>query len=90
MNVQPLIPDLAPVAPSAPASGGGAAFGRLLDAAGAVLASADTAERAFTAHTGGMAEMVVERARADIALAVATATAQRVTQSVQTLLALQI
>jgi hypothetical protein len=90
VNVQPLIPDVAPVAPPSPGGGSGAAFGRLLDAAGAMLSSADTAEHAFAAHGRGLAEMVVERARADVALAVATAAAQRTVQGVQTLLALQI
>lgn len=91
MNVTPLVPDVAPdLAPPSPAGGDGAAFGRLLDAAGAVLSAADGAERAFVQHTGGLAEMVVERARADIALQVAAATAQRVAQGVQTLLGMQI
>ena len=89
MNVQPLLPDAAEPA-SSPAGGGGAAFGRLLDAAGSVLTAADTAERAFANHRGGLAEMVVERARADIALQIAAATAQRVAQGVQTLLGMQI
>jgi len=95
VNVQPLVPDAAAaaapdVAPPSPAGGAGAAFGRLLDAAGSILTSADAAERAFAQHRGGLAEMVVERARADIALQVAAATAQRVAQGVQTLLGMQI
>ncbi len=89
MNVTPLVPDAAePAAPPTP--GDGAAFGRLLDAAGSILGSAAAAEHAFVNHRGGLAEMVVERARADIALQVAAATAQRVTQGVQTLLGMQI
>ena len=90
MNVQPLVPDRADVAPPSPAGGDGAAFGRLIDAAGAILGSANAAERAFVQQRGGLAEMVVERARADIALQVAAATAQRVTAGVQTLLGMQI
>lgn len=90
MNVQPLIPDLGPAAPPSPTGGAGAAFGNLLDAAGSVLASADAAERAFAAQRGGLAEMVVERARAGIALQLAAATAQRVVQGVQTLLTVQV
>jgi hypothetical protein len=88
MRVEPLVPDLAP-SPGAPARGGDA-FGDLVDAAGGLLAAADGAERAFIAHRGGLQEMVVERARADIALQVAAAGAQRVTQGLQTLLCMQI
>ena len=91
MQVTPLVPDVAPDAPRAaapPAAGG--TFGSLVDAAGAALAQADAAERAFSAHAGGLQEMVVERARADIALQIAAASAQRVTQGLQTLLGMQI
>ena len=90
MNVAPLIPDAATVAPPSPAGDGGAAFGRLLDAAGAILDAAGAAERVFAQQRGGLAEMVVERARADIALQIAAATAQRVTSGVQTLLGMQL
>jgi hypothetical protein len=95
VNVAPLVPDAAAsaptvVAPPSPPGGGGAAFARLLDAAGSVLSAADAAEHAFANHRGGLAEMVVERARADIALHVAAATAQRAAQGVQTLLGMQI
>jgi flagellar hook-basal body complex protein FliE len=91
MRVRELIPDVAPDAPIATAlPAGGAAFGDLIDVAGGVLARADGAERAFAAHRGGLQEMVVERARADIALQLAAASAQRVTQGLQTLLGMQI
>jgi hypothetical protein len=92
MRVDVLIPD-GPVAPSLPSSahaGGGDAFARLVDAAGAVLAGADRAEAAFAAHRGGLQEMVVERARADIALQVAATAAQRAAQSLSTLLGMQV
>jgi hypothetical protein len=91
MRVESLVPDIAPDAPvvtALPRSGG--AFGDLVDAAGGVLAAADDAERAFAAHRGGLQEMVVERARADIALQLAAASAQRVAQGLQTLLGMQI
>jgi len=92
MNVAALVPDVAPdaapVVSALPRTGG--AFGDLVDAAGAVLGTADGAERAFAAHRGGLQEMVVERARADIALQIAAASAQRVTQGLQTLLGMQI
>ena len=57
---------------------------------GAALGAADAAERAFAAHRGDLQTMVVERARADIALQLAAAGAQRVAQGVQTLLGMQI
>lgn len=91
MEIGALIPDTAALAATPLASttfGGG--FGDLVDAANQVLAGADDAERAFAAHRGGLQEMVVERARADIALQIATASAQRVTQGLQTLLGMQI
>jgi flagellar hook-basal body complex protein FliE len=92
MRVDPLVPDVAqdaPVVTALPVSDGGS-FGDLVDAAGAVLGQADDAERAFAAHRGGLQEMVVERARADIALQIAAAGTQRVTQGLQTILGMQI
>lgn len=91
MRITPLVPDMAPERPrtaALPADAG--TFGNLVDAAGAALAKADDAERAFSAHRGGLQEMVVERARADIGLQIAAASAQRVTQGLQTLLGMQI
>jgi hypothetical protein len=91
MRVDVLVPD-GPVAPSAPAASRteGDAFARLVDSAGAILAGADRAEAAFAAHRGGLQEMVVERARADIALQVAATAAQRAAQSISTLLGMQV
>ena len=97
MRVDVLVPD-APLGPQPlgpqPLGPGpradGVAFARLVDAAGAILADADRAEAAFAAHRGGLQEMVVERARADIALQVAATAAQRAAQSVSTLLGMQI
>jgi flagellar hook-basal body complex protein FliE len=92
MRVEPLVPDVAQDAPVVTplSGGGGGSFGDLVDAAGGVLARADDAERAFAAHGGGLQEMVIERARADIALQIAAAGAQRVTQGLQTILGMQI
>jgi flagellar hook-basal body complex protein FliE len=87
MRVEPLVPD---VAAPAPAATGGGAFGALVDAAAGALANADAAERAFIAHRGGLQEMVLERARADIALQIAAAGTQRVAQGLQTLLGMQL
>ncbi|HEY6235587.1 MAG TPA: hypothetical protein VIW69_10840 [Candidatus Elarobacter sp.] len=86
-----LVPD-GPGAPSGPSPtrAGDDAFARLVDAAGSILAGADRAEAAFAAHRGGLQEMVVERARADIALQVATTAAQRAAQSISTLLGMQV
>jgi hypothetical protein len=97
MRVDVLVPD-GPAAPSGPLAPGGPAashpdgdaFARLVDAAGSVLAGADRAEAAFAAHRGGLQEMVVERARADIALQIAATAAQRAAQSVATLLGMQV
>jgi hypothetical protein len=66
------------------------AFARLVDAAGAILEGAERAEAAFAAHRGGLQEMVVERARADLALQVAATAAQRAAQSVSTVLGMQV
>ena len=65
-------------------------FKNALDAAGAALDRADRAERAFAEHKGGLVEMMVERAGADVLLQLATAAAQRTTQAVSTLLGMQV
>lgn len=93
MRVDVLVPDAAPpYGPRSPVSGGATAgaFGALVDAAGAILGNAERAEAAFVAHRGGLQEMVVERARADIALQIAATAAQRASQSLSTLLGMQI
>ena len=93
MTVAPLTGagDDAPL-PQSGVSGGGfaEALQRALDGAEGALSSADAAERAFATGHGGLAEMVVERARADVALALASAAASRVTQGLTTLLGMQI
>lgn len=89
MRVDLLVPDAA--APSAaPQRRDARAFAALVDAAGAIFARADDAEAAFAAHRGGLQEMVVERARADVALQIASTATQRAAQSLQTLLGMQI
>jgi hypothetical protein len=89
MRVEPLVPDVAAPVPAA-ASPDAGAFGALVDAAGGALANADAAERAFIVHRGGLQAMVVERARAGIALQIAAAGTQRVAQGLQTLLGMQL
>ena len=55
-----------------------------------MLGSAEGAEDSFAYGGGTLQEAVYERARADVALSVATATAQRITQSVQSVLNMQV
>ena len=90
MRVDLLIPDAPGPRGPAPAGESGNAFARLVDAAGAILDGADRAEAAFAAHRGGLQEMVVERARADLALQIAATAAQRAAQSVSTVLGMQV
>jgi flagellar hook-basal body complex protein FliE len=101
MTVEPLEPDapLAPVAPLAPAqpvsgSVSGPSFadalGQAFDAAGDALARAASAESAFVAGRGGLQEMVLERAQADVMLSIASATASRTAGALTTILGMQI
>jgi flagellar hook-basal body complex protein FliE len=89
MRVEPLIPDVAP------STGGGAtpqasAFSAMLDDLGAVLSNAQRAEDSFASGTGDLQSAIYERARADVALSVATAAAQRTTQALQSVLNMQV
>lgn len=88
MTVEPIAPDL-PAAPQSPYVGGGD-FARALDSVGAALGGAARAENAFAYGSGTLESAVYERARADVALAVATATAQRLAQAVQSVLSMQV
>jgi hypothetical protein len=68
-------------------------FGSLLDslnAGGAALERAEAAENAFAAGTGGLQEMVFERAKADSIVSVAAAASSRVAQSLNTLVQMQL
>lgn len=87
MRVELLTPD---VAPSSGASGSTGDFARALDLIGDLLSGATRAEDAFARGSGDLQNAVYERARADVALSVAAATAQRVAQTVQSLLNMQI
>jgi flagellar hook-basal body complex protein FliE len=86
-----------PFEPDAPEQGGGAsssAFGSALwsalnDATGA-LDRAASAETAFVRGRGGLQELVLERAQADVMLAVATTAASRAAQSLSTIFNLQV
>jgi len=88
MRVEPLLPDMAP-GPNADAQDS-AGFARVLDALGGALTGATRAEDAFAYDAGTLEAAVYERARADVALSVATATAQRAVQAVQSILNMQI
>jgi flagellar hook-basal body complex protein FliE len=74
--------------------GAGRSFGATLldalDAAGSSLARADAAERAFAGGRGGLQEMVLERAQADVVLSIASAAASRTAQALTTLLGMQV
>ncbi len=87
MTVEPIVPDLPP---SPSAQGHGADFARALDAVGNVLGGATRAEDAFAYGAGTLETAVYERARADVALSVAAAAAQRLTQAIQSVLNMQI
>ncbi|HEV3089372.1 MAG TPA: hypothetical protein VGX96_19360 [Candidatus Elarobacter sp.] len=95
MRVDVLVPDAAQpgaMLPDGPQSArsDASAFAKLVDAAGAILEGADRAETAFASHRGGLQEMVVERARADVALQIAATAAQRTAQSISTVLGMQL
>lgn|GEM_PF-584184 len=82
----------APNGGDAPA--GGASFAAALQdafsAAGSALQRADAAERAFARGHGGLQEMVLERAQADVLVSLASATASRAAQALTTVLGMQV
>jgi flagellar hook-basal body complex protein FliE len=65
-------------------------FGDVLDALGATLKHATSAEDALARGGGPLQAAVYERARADVALSVATAAAQRATQALQSIFNMQV
>jgi flagellar hook-basal body complex protein FliE len=80
-------------ATDAPPSDGDTFAGALAGALGAAtgaLGRADAAERAFAAHRGGLQEMVLERARADVMLSLASSAASRAAQALSTILGMQV
>lgn len=89
MRVEALVPDAAPAAEIAPAAQAGE-FGKILDGLGSVLGKAERAEDAFAAGAGDLQTAIYERARADVALSVATAAAQRTAQALQAVLNMQV
>jgi flagellar hook-basal body complex protein FliE len=88
MRIETLIPDVPPrLTTNAPQDN---TFGRILDDLGSVLGKAERSEDAFAAGTGDLQTAVYERARADVALSVATAAAQRTAQALQSILNMQV
>jgi len=87
MRVEPIVPDVAaPLESVADASG----FARALDLFGNVLTGATRAEDDFAYGRGSLQAAVYERAQADVALSVATSSAQRIVQAVQSILNMQV
>jgi flagellar hook-basal body complex protein FliE len=92
MRIDAIVPDggALPIRSGIPSPTVAKGFAQLVDAAGSALSKADAAETAFAHGTGGLQEMVVERARADITLSVAATGAQRAAQALNSLLGMQI
>jgi flagellar hook-basal body complex protein FliE len=88
MRVEPFVPDAPPAAVAQ--AGDAAGFARALDALGDALMGASRAEDDFAYGRGTLQSAMYERARADVALAVATSTAQRLAQAVQAVLNMQV
>jgi len=89
VRIEPLLPDAAVPAPPTQL-GDFPAFARALDALGAILGGAENAEDAFAGGTGTLQDAVYERARADVALSVATAAAQRSAQAITSIFNMQV
>lgn len=87
MRIEAIVPDTPPLSAS---EGGTGSFSRALDAFADALRNASGAEDAFASGSGTLQEAVYERTRADVALSVATATAQRLVQSLQAVLNMQV
>lgn len=89
MRVEALVPDAFSLqhSPHTPAAD---QFGKILDDLGSVLGTAEKSENAFAAGAGDLQTAVYERARADVALSVATAAAQRTAQALQSIMNMQV
>jgi len=88
VRIEALVPDAAIAAPAPPALP--EAFARALDGVSDALTGATRAEDAFAAGRGSLQDAAYERARADIAISVATAVAGRTAQVAQSLLSMQV
>jgi flagellar hook-basal body complex protein FliE len=92
MRVETLVPDAPPVLrdDGGADSAGAGGFAQALDAVGQTLTGATRAEDDFAYGRGTLQAAIYERARADVALSVATATASRIAQGVQSILNMQV
>ena len=91
MRVELLHPDLPAVADRSKSDGNAAKlFTDVAQALATTLQRAESAENAFAAGGGSLQAAVYERARADVALSVATAAAGRATQAIQSILNMQV
>ena len=91
MNVAPLEPDAPRDLPAREPTGADRnAFGAMLDAAATTLDEAARAERGFARGNGGLVEMTVRRAGADVMLQIAATAAQRTSQALATILGMQV
>ncbi len=91
MTIAPLEPDgqVTPVS-GGPASNPQALFADLVVRASSALERAADAEQAFVHGRGGLQEMVIERAQADVLLQLAAAVTSRCAGSLSTILSMQV
>jgi|GEM_PF-1233100 len=89
MTIEPLVPDAARAGEQRTAPNE-SLFGGMVQDLAAVLGKAERAENAFASGAGDLQTATYERARADVALAVATAAAQRAAQALQSILTMQV
>ena len=81
-------PDVGPIPDAKPPG-----FGALVDAlnaGSAQLGKAEAAENAFASGTGGLQEMVFERAKADSIVSIAAAASSRAAQALNTFVQMQL
>ena len=90
MRVEPILPDTSALPFAARDDNSAGAFAQALDALRDMLVGANRAEDAFAYGRGTLEAAVYERAQADVALSVATASAQRIAQAVQSVLNMQV
>ncbi|MGH7736693.1 MAG: flagellar hook-basal body complex protein FliE [Candidatus Tyrphobacter sp.] len=91
MTVRPLAPDAPPRGEaSGHESRNADAFASAVDAFGAIFDDATRAENAYAAGSASLRDAVYERVRADVALSVAVAAAQRTAQAMQSVLSMQL
>jgi flagellar hook-basal body complex protein FliE len=86
----PALPDDAASFVASQGSSFGALVQQMFGATTAALGRADAAERAFAQGRGGLQEMVLERAQADVTLSIASAATARTAQALTTILGMQI